>query len=250
MHLHSYAERHLEVPPDQQKWPLHRGFSSIEEIIEEARAGRCFVLVDDHADIAVADVVIPAQFASSDVLGWMYRTIRGLVRLALPAGRINYFRLQTMAKSETCDLSSQFTLSIKSNSADMTGVLSWDRERTIAVAIDPTSTPTNLSTPGHLFALVTAEDGVLENAGRGEAAVDIADIAGLNASAVICEAMGATDPLQSIPEFRNFARQHDMKIAFISDLVSYRLRYGRHKYLADRSGSKNHPRVTRTRSRR
>lgn len=224
MHLHSYAERPLDGPPDQPKWPLYRGFSSIEEIIEEARAGRCFVLVDDHADIAVADVVIPAQFASSDVLGWMYRTVRGLVRLALPAERINYFGLQTMAKSETCDLNSQFTLSIKFDCADMTGVLSWDRARTIAVAIDPASTPTDLSTPGHLFALVTAQGGVLENAGRGEAAVDVAHFAGLNASAVICEAMGAADPLQSIPEFRQFARQHDLKIGFICDLVSYRIR--------------------------
>ncbi|MBS0237224.1 MAG: 3,4-dihydroxy-2-butanone-4-phosphate synthase [Proteobacteria bacterium] len=222
MSLH--AKNCFKVLTDQPKWPRFRGINSIEELIEEARAGRCFVLVDDYANMGTADVVIPAQFASSSILRWMSRSVHGLILLALKNERIDHLRLKTMAERERYYLQAPFTLSIKAKDAEMTGVPWRDRAHTISVAIDQDSKPGDIVTPGHLFALIAAQGGMLENAGRAEAAIDIAQIAGLNASSVLCEVMDADGLLNTLSEFRNFARQHDMKIGFISDIVAYRLR--------------------------
>lgn len=224
MDLQSCTANNFRLPPDEPRWPLHKGINSIEELIAEARAGRCFVLIDDQSDIGAADVVIPAEFATVEVLNWMSRSVRGLIRLVLTQDRIRHFRLQTMARGEECDLDTLVTLSIQAKHEKMTGIPAQDCARTISVAIDDESLPSDIASPGHLFVLGAAEEGVLSSAGRGEAAVDISHIADLSHASVICEIMGEDGPLEALFEFRKFARQHDMKIGFISDVIAYRLR--------------------------
>ena len=208
--------------------PYH-GINSIDEIIAEARAGRCFVLIDDSARDCVADIVLPAQFVTGEILERMHRSARGLIRLALTTERINHLKLQTMAYRCRGN-GSQITLSIEAKRTKITGGLWGDRARTIAVAIDQKSEPGAICSPGKLFAHVGARAGVLGCAGRSEGAIAISDFAGLNPSAVLCEVMGSDGPLQSVPDFRRFARHHGLKMAFVSDIVAYRLNDPRAKH--------------------
>jgi 3,4-dihydroxy 2-butanone 4-phosphate synthase/GTP cyclohydrolase II len=198
--------------------------SSAQEIIEEARAGRCFVLVDDEDRENEGDVIIPAQFATTDVINFMARHARGLICLALTPQRVAHLKLSAMAQSLATGLGTAFTLSIEARTGVTTGISAADRARTIAVAINPETGPNDIVTPGHIFPLIAREGGTLVRAGHTEAAVDVARIAGLNASGVICEIMNDDGTMARLPDLKKFTRLHRLKLGTIADLIAYRLR--------------------------
>ena len=196
--------------------------SKIEEIIEEARNGRMFILVDDEDRENEGDLVIPAQMATPDVINFMAKHGRGLICLALDRQRIEELKLPLMPRHNNNRHQTAFTVSIEAREGVTTGISASDRARTIAVAIDPHRGAADLATPGHVFPLAARDGGVLERAGHTEAAVDVARLAGLNPSGVICEIMNDDGTMARRPELISFAEKHGLKIGTIADLISYR----------------------------
>ena len=198
-----------------------------ERIIDEARNGRMFILVDDDDRENEGDLVIPAQMATPDAINFMARYGRGLVCLALTKGRVDQLGLPLMARHNGTRLETAFTVSIEAKEGVTTGISASDRARTVAVAIDSSKGPEHLVSPGHVFPLVAREGGVLVRAGHTEAAVDVARLAGLNPSGVICEIMSEDGSMARMDDLLAFAAQHGLKIGTISDLIAYRLRKDR-----------------------
>ena len=196
--------------------------ASVEEIINEARNGRMFILVDDEDRENEGDLVIPAQMATPDAINFMARHGRGLICLALSSDRVRQLGLPLMAQHNGTRHSTAFTVSIEAREGVTTGISAGDRARTIAVAIDGSKGPAEIVTPGHVFPLVARDGGVLVRAGHTEASVDVARLAGLNPSGVICEIMNDDGEMMRLPELIVFARQHGLKIGTIQDLIAYR----------------------------
>ncbi len=201
--------------------------SPIEEIIEEARNGRMFILVDDEDRENEGDLVIPAQMATPAAINFMAKHGRGLICLALPRDRVEQLKLPLMAQHNASRLQTAFTVSIEAKDGVTTGISAPDRARTVAVAIDPTKGSGDIVTPGHIFPLMARDGGVLVRTGHTEAAVDIARLAGLNPSGVICEIMNDDGTMARRPELIAFAQLHGLKVATIADLIAYRLRHDR-----------------------
>jgi 3,4-dihydroxy 2-butanone 4-phosphate synthase/GTP cyclohydrolase II len=195
-----------------------------ERIIDEARNGRMFILVDDDDRENEGDLVIPAQMATPDAINFMARHGRGLVCLALTRERAGQLGLEPMARTGGPRLETAFTVSIEARDGVTTGISAADRARTIAVAIDSANGPDSICTPGHVFPLVARPGGVLVRAGHTEAAVDVARLAGLNPSGVICEIMREDGSMARLDDLMEFARVHSLKIGTIRDLIAYRLR--------------------------
>jgi 3,4-dihydroxy 2-butanone 4-phosphate synthase/GTP cyclohydrolase II len=198
--------------------------ASCEELIEEARNGRMFILVDDEDRENEGDLVVPAQFASPAAITFMARRGCGLVCLAMSAGRVNELGLPPMSVSNETRHQTAFTVSIEAKEGVKTGISAQDRARTISVAIDPGSGRDALVTPGHVFPLVAREGGTLVRAGHTEAAVDIARLAGLNPAGAICEIMNEDGTMARLPELATFAAEYRLKLGSIADLVAYRRR--------------------------
>jgi 3,4-dihydroxy 2-butanone 4-phosphate synthase / GTP cyclohydrolase II len=206
----------------------HRQYlSSIDEIIEDARNGRMFILVDDEDRENEGDLVIPAQMATPDSINFMAKHGRGLVCLAMTKQRIEQLGLPAMAQENGTRHQTAFTVSIEARDGVSTGISASDRARTIAAAIDATKGREAITTPGHVFPLLAREGGVLVRAGHTEASVDIARLAGLNPSGVICEIMLDDGSMARMPDLVAFAQRHGLKIATIADLIAYRLRHDR-----------------------
>ena len=205
--------------------PLSEFLSPIEEVVEDARNGRMFILVDAEERENEGDLVIPAQMATPDVINFMAKHGRGLVCLALTPVRAQELRLELMSRSNRSRHSTAFTVSIEAREGVSTGISAHDRAHTISVAIDPTKDYRDVVTPGHVFPLLAKEGGVLIRAGHTEAAVDLARLAGLNPAGVICEIMNDDGTMARLPDLVGFAQAHGLKIATISDLIAYRLRY-------------------------
>ncbi|HLJ63890.1 MAG TPA: 3,4-dihydroxy-2-butanone-4-phosphate synthase [Stellaceae bacterium] len=201
--------------------------SPIEEIIEEARNGRMFILVDDEDREDEGDLVIPAQMATPEAINFMAKHGRGLICLALTRERVKELNLPLMPQQNASRLQTAFTVSIEAREGVTTGISAPDRARTIAVAIDPTKGSQDIVTPGHIFPLMAREGGVLVRTGHTEAAVDLARLAGLNPSGVICEIMNDDGFMARRPELIAFAQRHGLKIATIADLIAYRRRHDR-----------------------
>ncbi|HVI28699.1 3,4-dihydroxy-2-butanone-4-phosphate synthase [Hansschlegelia sp.] len=215
--------------------------NTAQEIIEEARAGRPFILVDDEDRENEGDIVIPAQFATPEAVNFMARHARGLVCLALTQQRVSQLHLAPMAQSNRSGRhQTAFTLSIEARTGVTTGISAADRARTIAVAINPESRPDDIVTPGHIFPLIARDGGTLIRAGHTEAAVDVARIAGLNPAGVICEIMNDDGSMARLPQLLKFARRHELKLGTIADLIAYRLRTERLVELIVTSGL-HHP---------
>ncbi|HET9019774.1 MAG TPA: 3,4-dihydroxy-2-butanone-4-phosphate synthase, partial [Acetobacteraceae bacterium] len=168
---------------------LHAAISSTEELLEEARNGRPFILVDDEDRENEGDLVIPAQFATPEVIAFMARQCRGLICLALTQHRVEQLGLPLMSQANGTRHQTAFTVSIEAKTGVTTGISAHDRAHTVAVAINPECGRADIVTPGHIFPLVAREGGALVRAGHTESAVDFARMAGLNPSAVICEIM-------------------------------------------------------------
>ena len=198
--------------------------SSVEEVIEEARNGRMFILVDDEGRENEGDLVIPAQMATPEAINFMAKHGRGLICLSLTPDRIDELGLQLMAQHNESRHQTAFTVSIEAKEGVSTGISVADRAHTIAVAIDPNRGRADIGTPGHVFPLVANHGGVLMRAGHTEAAIDISRLAGLNPSGVICEIMNDDGTMARLPDLVKFAQLHGLKIAAINDLIAYRLR--------------------------
>ena len=203
----------------------HPALSPIEEVIEDARNGRMFILVDAEERENEGDLVVPAQMATPDAINFMTKHGRGLVCLSLNADRAKQLHLELMSRSNRARHSTAFTVSIEAREGVSTGISAHDRAHTISVAIDPTKDFRDIMTPGHVFPLVAKDGGVLVRAGHTEAAVDIARVAGLYPAGVICEIMNDDGTMARLPDLVAFARCHGLKIATIADLIAYRLRY-------------------------
>jgi 3,4-dihydroxy 2-butanone 4-phosphate synthase/GTP cyclohydrolase II len=201
--------------------------SPIEEIIEAARRGEMFILVDDEERENEGDLVIPAQFCDAAAVNFMAKYGRGLICLALTRERCQQLGLPLMAQGNESRLSTAFTLSIEAREGVTTGISAADRARTIAVAIDPQSTREDIVTPGHVFPVMARDGGVLVRAGHTEAAVDIARLAGLNPSGVICEIMNDDGTMARLPDLLVFAQRHNLRIGTIADLIAYRMKHER-----------------------
>ncbi len=201
--------------------------SPISEIIEEARNGRMFILVDDEDRENEGDLVIPAQMATPDAINFMAKNGRGLICLSLTKQRVKELDLPLMPRDNRQRQSTAFTVSIEAAEGVTTGISAGDRARSIAVAIDPSKGKDDISTPGHVFPLEAREGGVLVRAGHTEAAVDISRLAGLNPSGVICEIMNDDGTMARLTDLIPFAQFHNLKIGAIADLIAYRQRYDR-----------------------
>jgi 3,4-dihydroxy 2-butanone 4-phosphate synthase/GTP cyclohydrolase II len=199
--------------------------SSVEEIIEAARNGRMVILVDHEDRENEGDLVIPAQMATPDAINFMATHGRGLICLALPGERIDRLGLPLMAAANQSRHETAFTVSIEAREGVTTGISAQDRARTVAVAIDAAAGPQDIATPGHVFPLRARDGGVLVRAGHTEAAVDIARLAGLNPSGVICEIMKDDGSMARLPDLVAFAQRWNLKIGAISDLIAYRRRH-------------------------
>ena len=202
---------------------LNNFLSSIEEIVDEARNGRMYVLVDNEDRENEGDLIIPAQMATPDAINFMATYGRGLICLSMTKNRIEELELTPMEKRNTSKLDTAFTVSIESTKDVTTGISAADRAKTIQVAIDKSSGPSNISTPGHVFPLMARDGGVLVRAGHTEAAVDISRIAGLNSTAVICEIMKDDGTMARLKDLIPFCKKHNLKIGSISDLIRYRV---------------------------
>ena len=203
----------------------HQFLSPIEEVIEDARNGRMFILVDAEERENEGDLVIPAQMATPDAINFMAKHGRGLICLALTPERAKQLHLELMSRSNRTRHSTAFTVSIEAQEGVSTGISAHDRAHTISVAIDPTKDFRDIMTPGHVFPLVAKEGGVLVRAGHTEAAVDLARLAGLYPAGVICEIMNDDGTMARLPDLVAFAQRQGLKIAAIADLIAYRLRY-------------------------
>jgi 3,4-dihydroxy 2-butanone 4-phosphate synthase / GTP cyclohydrolase II len=195
-----------------------------EAIIDEARNGRMFILVDDDDRENEGDLVIPAQMATPDAINFMARHGRGLICLALGKERVDQLGLEPMARVNGTRMETAFTVSIEARDGVTTGISAADRARTIAVAIDANNGPEAIVSPGHVFPLVARPGGVLVRAGHTEAAVDVARLAGLNPSGVICEIMREDGTMARLDDLMEFAKLHGLKIGTIRDLIAYRLK--------------------------
>ena len=201
--------------------------SPVEEIIEDARNGRMFILVDDQERENEGDLVVPAQMATPEAINFMAKHGRGLICLALTAERLRQLDLPQMARHNTSRHQTAFTVSIEALEGVSTGISASDRARTIAVAIDAAKSKDDIASPGHVFPLEARDGGVLVRAGHTEAAVDISRLAGLNPAGVICEVMNEDGTMARMPELIKFAQFHGLKISTIADLIAYRLKHDR-----------------------
>ena len=212
------------VAPPPQRVHFSDFLSPTEELLDEARSGRMFVLVDDEDRENEGDLVIPAQFATPDAINFMAKHARGLICLALTRGRVERLGLPLMAQANGTRHQTAFTVSIEAREGVTTGISAADRAHTVAVAINSETGRDDIVTPGHVFPLVARDGGTLVRAGHTEAAVDFARLAGLNPSGVICEIMNDDGSMARMPDLVAFAQRHGLKLGTIADLIGHRRR--------------------------
>src|SRR5258707_359276 len=209
-------------------------FATVEEAIEEIREGRMVVVVDDEDRENEGDLTIAAQFATPDAINFMATHARGLICLCLTEERADELALRPMTDHNETPLGTAFTVSVEAREARTPGISAADRSRTIQVAIHPASTPHDLVQPGHVFPLRAKPGGVLERIGQTEAAVDLARLAGLNPSGVICEIMNDDGTMARVDDLVPYCERHGLKMITVADLVEYRRR---HEKLVERGAS-------------
>ena len=201
-----------------------KAFSKIKEILRDAKKGKMFILVDDGDRENEGDLVIPGSKCNSKNINFMAKHGRGLICLALTSKKVKKLNLPLMSSVNKSRTQTAFTVSIESKTGVTTGISAHDRAKTIRVAIRPNSNRHNIVSPGHVFPLVAKDGGVLERAGHTEASVDISKLAKLNPSSVICEVMNEDGRMARFDDLLFFAKKHNLKIASIEDLISYRLK--------------------------
>jgi 3,4-dihydroxy 2-butanone 4-phosphate synthase/GTP cyclohydrolase II len=200
-------------------------FARIEAAIEEIRAGRMVVVCDDEDRENEGDLTMAAQFATPEAINFMAKEGRGLICLALTPHRCDELGLELMAAKNESPFETPFTVTIEARDGVTTGISAADRARTIQVAIDPQTAPRDLVQPGHIFPLKAKPGGVLERTGQTEAAVDLARLAGLNPSGVICEVMNDDGTMARVPDLERYCERHGLKMVTVADLIAYRRRH-------------------------
>jgi len=203
----------------RKTWKFH----TIEEAIDDIRAGRMVILIDDEDRENEGDLTIAAEKITPDAVNFMARYGRGLICLSLTPERVHELHLPLMADLNTSRFSTAFTVSIEARKGVTTGISAHDRAKTVKTAINPKSKPEDLARPGHIFPLKAQPGGVLQRAGQTEGSVDLARLAGLNPSGVICEIMNDDGTMARVPELSKFARKHNLKMVTIKDLIQYRM---------------------------
>jgi 3,4-dihydroxy 2-butanone 4-phosphate synthase / GTP cyclohydrolase II len=199
-------------------------FSTIEEAIEDIRDGKMVVVCDAEDRENEGDLTMAAQFVTPDAINFMATHGRGLICLALTGDRCDELGLDLMAAKNESPFQTAFTVSIEAREGITTGISAHDRAHTVQVAIDPSSRPQDLVQPGHIFPLKAKEGGVLERTGQTEAAVDLARLAGLNPSGVICEVMNDDGTMARVPDLELYCQKHELKMVTVADLIAYRRR--------------------------
>src|SRR5215831_11688541 len=202
-------------------------FVTIPEAIEEIRAGRILVVVDDEDRENEGDLTIAAEKVTPDIINFMATQGRGLVCLALTPERCDYLRLPLMSPTNTSTFGTAFCESIDAREGVTTGISAADRTRTILQAIDPNCRPADLARPGHIFPLRAREGGVLVRAGQTEASVDLARAGGLTPAGVICEIMNEDGTMARVPELKEFCTRHSLKMISVADMIRYRMKHER-----------------------
>ena len=207
------------IPPSQN------GLSTIEDVIADAKAGKLFILVDDEDRENEGDLCVVGECATADAINFMAKYGRGLICLALTRQRTEHLGLSMMERRNESRHETAFTVSIEAREGVTTGISAHDRAHTIKTAIDPKYNERDITTPGHIFPLVARDGGTLVRAGHTEAVVDIARAAGFdNPAGVICEIMNDDGGMARLPDLVKFAKEHDLKIASIADLIAWRRR--------------------------
>ena len=200
-------------------------FATVEEAIEDIRAGRMVVVCDDEDRENEGDLTMAAQFVTPEAINFMAKEGRGLICLALTPQRCDELGLELMAAKNESPFDTPFTVTIEARDGVTTGISAADRARTIQVAIDPQSAPRDLVQPGHIFPLKSKPGGVLERTGQTEASVDLARLAGLNPSGVICEVMNDDGTMARVPDLEPYCERHGLKMITVADLIAYRRRH-------------------------
>ena len=198
--------------------------SSIDDVLADVKAGKMIILVDDEDRENEGDLIIPAEKATPNAINFMAKYARGLICLALTESRCAELGLELMTRKNQSRHETAFTVSIEAREGVTTGISAADRAQTIKVAIDPDKGRPDIGSPGHVFPLMAREGGVLRRTGHTEAAVDIARLAGMNPSGVICEIMNDDGTMARLPDLVTFAQLHGLKVARIADLIAYRRR--------------------------
>ncbi len=199
-------------------------FNTIDEAIEEIEKGNMIILVDDEDRENEGDLCMAAEKVTPEAINFMAKYGRGLICLSLTPERVEELKLPMMTEENTSPFGTAFTISIEAKKGVTTGISAADRARTILTAIDPKTKPEDLARPGHVFPLRAKPGGVLQRAGQTEGSVDLARLARLNPSGVICEIMSDDGTMARVPELMEFARRHNLKIVTIKDLIKYRMR--------------------------
>jgi 3,4-dihydroxy 2-butanone 4-phosphate synthase/GTP cyclohydrolase II len=200
-------------------------FISVPEAVEELRAGRILIVVDDEDRENEGDLTVAAEKITPEIINFMATHGRGLICLALTAERCDQLRLPLISPENTSNFGTAFCESIDAREGTSTGISAADRTRTILTAIDPNSRPFDLARPGHMFPLRAREGGVLVRAGQTEASVDLARLAGLNPSGVICEIMNPDGTMARVPQLEDFCAHHGLKMISVAELIRYRLKH-------------------------
>jgi 3,4-dihydroxy 2-butanone 4-phosphate synthase/GTP cyclohydrolase II len=198
-------------------------FNTIEEAIEDLREGKMIILVDDEDRENEGDLCIAAEKVTPEAVNFMAKHGRGLICLSLTTERVDALKLPMMADDNTSTFGTAFTVSIEARKGVSTGISVHDRAHTILTAINPKAKPEDLARPGHVFPLRARPGGVLQRAGQTEGSVDLARLANLNPSGVICEIMNEDGTMSRVPELMKFAKKHSLKIITVKDLINYRL---------------------------
>src|SRR3954463_8046703 len=206
---------------------VSRPFATVEEAIEDIRAGKMVVVCDAEDRENEGDLTLAAQFATPEAINFMAKEARGLICLALTPARCDELGLDLMAAKNESPFETAFTVSIEAREGVTTGISAADRARTVQVAIDPGSTPRDLVQPGHIFPLKAKPGGVLERTGQTEAAVDLARLAGLNPAGVICEVMNDDGTMARVPDLERYCARHGLKMITVADLIAYRRKHDR-----------------------
>ena len=219
---------------------FHDYISPTEELIEDARNGKMVILVDAEDRENEGDLFIPAQMCTPEAVNFMAKYGRGLICLALTQERANELQIPMMTQVNGTPNRTAFTVSIEAKEGISTGISAHDRARTVTVAIDPAKGPTDIVMPGHVFPLIARHGGTLVRAGHTEAAIDIARLAGLNPSGVICEIMNDDGTMARLPDLVKFAQLHGLKVGTIADLIAYRRKYDQFVQRAAETGFRSH----------
>ena len=200
-------------------------FAKIEEAVEQIRAGKMVIVVDDEDRENEGDLIFAAEKVTPELIGFMVRHCSGIICVPMEGQRLEELNLPLMAVDNTEAMRTAFTVSVDAREGTSTGISAADRAQTIKTLLDPTAKPADLARPGHIFPLRYAPGGVLRRAGHTEASVDLARMAGLSPAGVLCELVNEDGTMQRLPDLERFAEEHDLLLISIADLIKYRRRW-------------------------